>query len=750
MYRSLVALLAFLLLALAFLLSVDISALKIGARHVPTAEEYHEILRDMNVGGASGRAEARAIADRSPAEYPLYGVRVLTHKGAPLLGLQARFRALDSSLELDLVTNDEGKAVSSRILPGPYRILFGNGALATVQISRVVPIQDIKVEPPQMVFGKVRNSTSFLPVPSAHIYVANVGFDSDVDFMPQYRVSPGGDFAITTISPHAVFFVDAEGFARSRTFVAADVPAEGFSISLDKADASLQIDLTVDHEPYKGGGFVFVSDDRASASMAPAGRLLRTFRRRAEVDASGSACFPGVTSGVYVAEVRLPGRASFRQAIRVMGDTVVALEVGRSEEVVGRVVDQDGNPIEGAELWVDSRDSALASSSSDDGSFSLSGVSRVRHEVLQVQKGDVRQSVAIAEAGEVVVTLRSNGAIHGSIEDELGRPWEGLNVTLRGSYLGNPVVRRRGSDGEGRFYFDWCSDRQYELVVEAGSGRVLACAAVRASAEPKRVVIAREAGARLRGRVSHGDGSRVFGAVIAERSDGAGSLAWTVGVDSIDGAFEFVDLIPGRYRISAAVEGAPDQMLAQVSLASGEEADLGRLILKEAGALQVELVGLTAGESVAVSAWPEVGDKWRALVLREGRWCATNLAPGTYTVRVRSEFVVAEPETVELRAGGSAHVQLTLAKGSPSFVVLEGGSPNGVFDTIHMEIFDSDGAVVWVDDISTLKAADPIGLGCMGPGRYEIHVRNERGQRGSVRVTVPVGNEEMRWTVSLR
>jgi RNA polymerase sigma-70 factor (ECF subfamily) len=292
--------------------------------------------------------------------------------------------------------------------------------------------------------------------------------------------------------------------------------------------------------------------------------------------------------------VDAPGRAARRQPLPSgRGDVAVDVELEREAAVVGALLDADGRPIAGARLHLGGYPGGgppdagqvhpefHGAAADGAGRVRVSGlVPGVSYQVLAFAPargafvGSLARPLVAGEELDVgAVRLSVAGVIEGVVVDAAGHPVAGVEVALRRTAplailrpelrgaAGPPQsdreffafsLRPRPTSSDGRFSFAGLEPGAYALAV-ALPGQRQAMLQVDVTVTTGQLIdvgalrVAR--GLTIAGRIARpvGVAPGVVIALQAFRPDGLGAYADV----AADGRFEFVDLKPGTYHLSA-------------------------------------------------------------------------------------------------------------------------------------------------------------------------------------------------------
>jgi protocatechuate 3,4-dioxygenase beta subunit len=202
--------------------------------------------------------------------------------------------------------------------------------------------------------------------------------------------------------------------------------------------------------------------DDAGSPVAGARVTLRApgNHQRALTDAQGQYRLEMVEVGTYSFEVDAPRYRDIREERRelTLGAGPVDFTLERAVSISGKIVDEQGRPVEGARftLTQSTEDSAHGAEddirTDEDGQFVLD-VARAGSWKVAIQHGQFfPQELSIqAPAEDVRWVLRKGGVVEGSVTDEKGVPLEGARVSLWKSGDSWRFQHAVQTDDQGRF-----------------------------------------------------------------------------------------------------------------------------------------------------------------------------------------------------------------------------------------------------------------------------------------------------------
>lgn len=400
--------------------------------------------------------------------------------------------------------------------------------------------------------------------------------------------------------------------------------------------------------------------------MNERGRITMT----APTDAEGRFQLLGVPDGPYALRV-LRGETSAwsPETFEVRGADVNLGTIELPEHVVrGRVTDDTGRPVAGAEIRLLVQDEAGArltrTTTAANGRWTIEAVPAGTHtaEAAHAGLGTDRLAVEVPTTREVELVLGRTARVLGRVLAG-DAPFTGvMEVRLEAEHRGGRRIPPRSfRDADGRFVVDGVPPGLWNVHVRTPSGHVGRTASpieVRASADFE-VTLVVEAAATIRGRVETAAGAPVASARITAVGV-EGSRRRSVHADA-HGTFRMADLPANTYTLQAeGAGGAPSE--ETVHLAPGESLDVV-LALAPAGTVRLEVVD-GGGRPIAgalLHARDESGVTLRSSVVRadeRGRARLSGMPVGRLEVLARTLTGERGTAWVEVRAGGETHAQV--------------------------------------------------------------------------------------------
>lgn len=358
------------------------------------------------------------------------------------------------------------------------------------------------------------------------------------------------------------------------------------------------------------GAIVLLRD--VPALRPPNGMAPESFpppQRIARSDAEGRFTFPAVAPHDRYLLRASHGEASQRLvgeseplALRAEERTELALELRPGKSLRGRVLNEKGEPIAGAEVLAIPAQTAFASMeantdpasartrSAADGSFTLEGLLPTRHLVLAEARGcepsrPTRADLDRETSAELVLTLNAGFDLRGIVLDAEQKPVGGVEVVLlrtlsQGTFTataGRPLVpRRTTSDAAGHFAFPGLEDGSFELLATSSDGLFGARrSSLRKKALEKEIVLELAPLGVLEGTVVDAEGRAVPRFRIElQRRVMMGFLPATVASGAFfdpAGRFRLEGLAPGKYVLLVRVTDRAAHTLPEVTVAARAE-----------------------------------------------------------------------------------------------------------------------------------------------------------------------------------
>lgn len=406
--------------------------------------------------------------------------------------------------------------------------------------------------------------------------------------------------------------------------------------------------------------------------------------------------------GLTEVQVRTPpagGKPALPERI-VLGSGITA---------TGRVVDEAGDPVEGAEVTMIGAESPVYGDVFQDasktsgvfsiphlmpGPFSLTvrraGFAALWRDGVQVPEGEARFDV-----GELV--LKAGAAIEGRVTDERGRPVEGAEILLSSEMESlNSLSMFRGEEAasdirtgpEGRFRIDGLEPgRSYDVFARHSDHPPATVRGIKApTADPVHVEF--EVSRNLSLRVVGPEGEPVPDAEVQTLEEGlATASAGSLGRTNSRGELRKGGLKPGALDLEVTARGYRDTRWRGVQIPRERDPDPVTVALERAPVLEGRALDEEGNPvpDAEINIRPKVldGDIMLRLMLKrpstdsEGRFRIDGLAPGEYTVSAQIPGTSRRTQS-EVRLGSEAvRVDLVFERGAEvsGRVLDEAGDP---------------------------------------------------------------------------
>lgn len=276
-----------------------------------------------------------------------------------------------------------------------------------------------------------------------------------------------------------------------------------------------------------------------------------------------------------------PGRARFAERLVLDGDRALRVPLPAGAPLRGRVVDDLGEPVEGAQVRLDREDEASplpwTATTDEEGVFTLDTLWTGAHRLEARASGHARLARAGVTPSEepLHLTLERVGLVAGRVMRPDGDPAPGAEVVIAGSGLW--PARRSQTGEDGRFRFPEVPPGVYEVRAFAGDQ----------VAEPRRGLLV-EAGSRALLTFALQDGVRLTGIVRdADSSAPIEGAEITVATEALDAAPRVARTgEDGRFLIG----GLPAGVVQRVSVYAGDYVPVSALEHPPGEPLEVELV----------------------------------------------------------------------------------------------------------------------------------------------------------------
>jgi hypothetical protein len=414
---------------------------------------------------------------------------------------------------------------------------------------------------------------------------------------------------------------------------------------------------------------------RRAATPAPNAVVLLTPPeppRAQNADEAGVTRFFPLEPGAYAVHARTADGAwagTAEAAVARRQHVTVTVNLEAAARLTGLVVEADGRPAAGAQVWAETEDSVVlgAGTAQADGTFALVGLPpRDKARVLAVNQGRQGRGGWLDLHGRQdagTITLGKGGQrIAGQVVDENQTPLEGVDVTLGPTFNdADAVWAAARTDADGRFEFADLPEATFDVTARQG-GRSAGREGVKTGTTS--LVLRLMGAARLVGRVVNAQGEPWTGPLVVRatprtgygprNNGGRDAHAPAAGgpFTSADGRFSVGPVGPSTYDVEVTTQsGQVGRAEAQVDSAITDVGD----IKVDAGGVVLGYVtnkrqgGPVAGADVSIGPRQDTtgaSGRFRLEVAagKHGLWVTH---PGYFSRRVDVP-VVAAGETVDV------------------------------------------------------------------------------------------------------
>ena len=473
----------------------------------------------------------------------------------------------------------------------------------------------------------------------------------------------------------------------------------------------------------------------------------------AATDSEGRYTLPHLVAGTHTITAQARDRASSRKnGVAVAeGRTIEGMDfvLGEGEQLAGRVVDSDGNPVAAANVYIYGEDQSSSPITSDsEGRFQAKGFKAGQVTVQASKSGYFGESSQMrVPATDAVITLKKAGKIIGTVRAK-GRdtfPTFTIMATRKSGEGAMSSYGNQSSDVTGRFEID-VGDGTYTLqaMVPGYAPSDSAPIVVKTGEQVDGVVIDLTVGATIRGVVTvRGTGAAIEGASVTYLSPqrqwyGNQSSATT----DAEGAFTLEGVPAGTVDVTATHGQFAQGYARGIAVRAGDTAQ-ARIEMGVGGGIRgtVTYAGKPvqgAGVySMKKSSGPMDNVYKNVTTDAEGRYEISGLPEGEYSVNanrpgrsggsssMHREATVIEGQVAQVDLGEEAGIRL-------SGRVISGGEPIKVRWIQVMQVERGwQGQTSEVDDSGNYTIEVP------GPGVYHFMLETD-GRSGGAKIAVEV------------
>jgi len=399
------------------------------------------------------------------------------------------------------------------------------------------------------------------------------------------------------------------------------------------------------------GGEVFLLDQPAGPNEMD--RALEDRKPAAKVAADGLFSIEDLARGTPVhVVVRAPGYlTALVRAVRPPTAKPVVIRLEPEAALVGRVVDEAGDPVPGARIDLHWQaflpeepdrpvgEPILRNTRADgEGRFELRGlpalpggttarVSVTAPTFVPLEAVEV-ELPRPATAGELRLVLERGAVLQGRVTTAAGEPVPAVRVGVGGSAA--------STNDDGLYWLEGAElGRQEVLFLHPSYGRVAKPFEIQPGINVLDVSF--EPGVEVTGRVVDDTGKPVPGARVELAPENRFEPRQYRDVTGEDGRFRLAPVLAGKYRLKAGANGFTDTERPGTLAVAGEPVSNLEVTLDRGAVLSGRILGLPAEDlaQVEVEARGDNGETVAAWTDGRGRYEIRSLAPGDWTVTAR-------------------------------------------------------------------------------------------------------------------
>ncbi len=440
--------------------------------------------------------------------------------------------------------------------------------------------------------------------------------------------------------------------------------------------------------------------------------------------------------GLRTLEASHPDHGMARRQVEVrVGDNAFDISLEAGNEVSGRVIDEAGTPVPGAQVWL-ARAGGLpgppmSTTSQSDGGFRFAAVVDGSYRTSVSKEGFAPESVPVTVAGGSIegleLRLGRGGAIVGRIAGIEAAELARVQVVAWGQ--GTPAGGRMEPDGSYRI--DHLREGEWRVRAELPGTGLYAEGAVRLEpgVSEARLDLEMERGYELAGRVRKG-GAPVAGETLG--LEGPGRRRAVAETDA-DGRFRFSGLAAGSYHLR--LEGSPHE--ETVDLQGDREIVIDLPVAEVAGRVVDAADGKPlAGVTVQLIAADGTATRQRERTDSRGVFILRGVAEGSWLLRAQADgYASAEAPVRVDDAGPSGEVELSLraTEGVALQVAVAAGAlPRSLFYVV----LDGAGRKAG-DGTAAVGEAGRVRLSRVPQGGWQVLLLSEHTAATEITVTSP-------------
>src|SRR5215210_13367 len=454
-------------------------------------------------------------------------------------------------------------------------------------------------------------------------------------------------------------------------------------------------------------------------------------------DGDGRYVLDSLPPGQRTIEASHPEHGTVRRQVDLrVGENSLDITLEGGSEVSGRVFDDLGVPVAGADVWITSPGGArpLSTTSQSDGSFRIAAVADGSYRAGAYKEGFARaEMVPVTVDGSSVagieLRLPRGGAIAGRITgvelSELAR----VQVLARG---GRGLATGGRVEPDGSYRIEHLQEGEWRVRAELPGTSLYAeeVARLEPGASEVRIDLDLERGVELAVRVRR-NGAPVPGEPLF--LDGPQR---TFGETDADGRFRFQGLSAGTYRVRLGDRSAGPSHEQTVDLQSDREITIDLPAADVTGRV-VDAADSSPLSGATVQLLSRDGDPAAGRAQTDGRglFVMRGVAEGTWRVRAQADGYAPGEANVQVDGTGASEVEIALraTEGVTLQVATATGLPSR---TLFYVVLDGAGQKVG-DGRAAVEEGGRARLSRVPPGAWQVLILTESTAPAEITVTSP-------------
>ncbi len=637
--------------------------------------------------------------------------------------------------------DEQGLAVFHDLAAGTFEVTSDrSGSRRTEIVAGQTTEIDFVLEAGLLLKGIVVDAAG-APVAGAAIDV--VSLLSAADYETLTHSGPDGSFSV----PHApnVLLVGARaaGYRASQLQAVQGRPGNAFEVRLELGGGGGCVEgevVDAQGTPVVGA---LVCIGNSSMRGAPDGsNRAPALPALVRSDEQGRFLAIGVAPGNQAAQARAAGHAPWRGSCEVTGSVVVPLRIvlEAGGALRGTVRADTGEPVAGAFVSIgDLADfRGVLTHTAKDGSFEIADLSpgpvtvAVRHHRF----GKSRQAALVIGAAttQCEVTLSRGVVFRGRIVDGDGEPITTAQVEYRCNVPVEGFDWVDQTDKNGEFELQNCpAGELLNVRIRASGYEPFDLSRVDPAAGPYQWTLQRSSAgrARITGTITAPDGVPLANVTVdAYQRSGEGSAAT---ITRSDGRFDFRNLPPGAWHLTARANDFPLLIVGTRTLAADATWDLGQLGMVVGGTAVVTVEGDMANVYFrSLDAEGRMRNDWS----KDGNTVRSQLLPpGEHRLLVSGPDVVPQAIAFTVRSSQDTAIAVQLGTGTRQRFAFGTAGLDPLPQRLVVRVL-RDGQLLRHDVVLPKTGADAPDSTCLPPGDYVVTVSADDRELGRAAFTV--------------